>query len=223
LRIPDPTSATGYRMQPILGPTSFTKFDEVVGGKLLFKYLLSDANGCYQLIPNQNDPTALDVEWLITADDYYAMTGKRLQAANIRRLSSTAGNPLAPTLRQFLITNRFRGADNPSIFGITYNTTLNPANGNIRGSSSFTGEVFVLKPSTFNFVQPFHGYQRDYINNGANMLATNPTASIIRRIPNEQLPTPGGFIGFVQRIIGDPQRATGTQPLEQPSFADRPL
>jgi hypothetical protein len=154
----------------------------------------------------------LEVEWLLTTEDYYRMTGKRLRATSIRRLAN--GN--------YLIANSFSGEDNPRVFGIVYNTTGNPANGNILGSNEFRGEVFELNPTGFNLFAPDHGYQPDYVVMN-NALVPNPNASIAWRSPGEELPTPGVQIGVIRRSIGDPARATSTSVLEQPAYADRPL
>jgi len=210
LRIP--TGPGTFKIQPINTPVWFSKFDERdAQGNLVFKYLLADANGCYQLRPGP-DPTVLEVEWLLTTEDYYRMTGKRLRATSIRRLAN--GN--------YLIANSFSGEDNPRVFGIVYNTTGNPANGNILGSNEFRGEVFELNPTGFNLFAPDHGYQPDYVVMN-NALVPNPNASIAWRSPGEELPTPGVQIGVIRRSIGDPARATSTSVLEQPAYADRPL
>ena len=99
-RIPDPASGnpSGYRIQSIVNPTWFSKFDEVetrpglpTTGRLVFRYLMADDNGVYQLEPSA-DPRFMDVQWMLSADDYFWMTGKRLRAASVRRLSAAANN-----------------------------------------------------------------------------------------------------------------------------------
>jgi hypothetical protein len=146
------------------------------------------------------------------------MTGKRLQATSIRRLNAPAGNTptgATPALRQFLITNRFSGEDNPGVFG-----------GAFAGRTSlFRGEVFVIRPHTFNLTAPNLGYQQDYVANGSGGLMDNPMRNIVRRIPEQVAvndPVSGAFLGFL-RYIGDQSRATSTGVLEQPAFADRPF
>src|SRR5205807_444711 len=110
--------------------------------QVIFKYLLTDDNGAYQLTSWDNanqrpavDPVTgapvLNVEWMISATDYYAITGKRLQASSVRRLNAAAANGL----HHMLITNRFSGADNPQVFGSS-----------ITLSSAFHGEVFEVDP-----------------------------------------------------------------------------
>jgi hypothetical protein len=256
LRIPvlDGANLT-VRVQPIVNPTWFSSFHEAEGGQVVVKFLLADANGVYQARLNFIDHAdssppyvepVLDVEWLLTAEDYYAMTGKRLQATGVTRLSASADNPGFPSLRQFVIANRFSGEDNPSVFGAAVNVT---------GSGEFHGEVFTIKPATFNY-GPGHGYIPDYSvigspvggflwpNDGGTYVINGvarqmPQASIIRRTPNESVPRPpyavlhrpgdtdaafaGDPPGAIRRSIGDPARGTSTSVLEQPSFADRPL
>jgi hypothetical protein len=255
LRVPvlDGATLTTVR-QPIVNPTWFSSFHEVEGAQVVVKFLLADANGVYQarlsfISHGGNNPPyiepILDVEWLLTAEDYAAMTGKRLIATGITRLAASAGNPAFPWLRQFVIANRFSGEDNPSVFGAAVNIT---------GSSEFHGEVFTIRPTTFNYGAG-HGYVPDfsvigsplggflwpndggtYVINGASRQM--PQASIVRRTPTESVPRPpytvlhrpgdtdatfgGDPPGVIRRTIGDRSRGTSTSVLEQPSFADRP-
>ncbi len=213
LRIPN--GSGGVVVQPISGPVYLSMFTEAAAGGMAVRFLIVDSNGCYQArlsfvqhagAPAYTEPV-MDVEWLLTADDYYRMTGKQLQAASLVRLTASANNPQFPALRQFLIANRFSGSDDPAVFnGGTpfFNSNVgNPAAGNITGPSDFHGEVFVVNPSTFSFGGT-HGYIPDYSvvagsflwpNDGQPYLvqgaAVNmPRASIIRRIPAETVPRP---------------------------------
>jgi len=214
LRVPDSTAPDGFRSQPIVNPTWFEKVDEVSGGALSFKYLLADANGCYQLtLGMYNGNPVLNVEWMLSGSDYYQMTGKRLLATCVRRLSKSAGNPNLPMLRQFLITNRFAGEDDPSVFtGVAGNR------------SAFGGEAFVLSPGSFTFnpSDPYaatHGYRPDWVVSGTT-LVRNAQGSIVWRAPGEIWnPVTNTFL----RSIGSNKTATQTSVLEQPSFADRPF
>jgi hypothetical protein len=123
-------------------------------------------------------------------------------------------------LRQFLITNRYSGPQDLTLFGIAYNTSGDPTLGNISGPGDFRGEVFVLKPQTFDFAEPtLHGYIPDY-GAAANILVRRTNASIQRHIPEEILPAPGA-IGVIRRAIGSKERANSAGVLEQPAFADR--
>jgi hypothetical protein len=225
LRIP--TGGASFRTQPIVNPTWFSAFTELgVGGTLRVKYLLADDNGCYQMAPGvdaMTGQTIMVVEWLITTDDYYRMTGKRLKPASVRRLVSAVTFGPNTGLHRFLITNKFTGEDNPSVFGVPYNNSGILANGNIRGPSEFHGEVFELDPTTFDITLPGHGYQQDYGALG-NFLVKNPAASIVWRTPTESIPDPVlGPVGVIKRFIGDPNKATSTAVLEQPAYGDRPF
>ncbi|HSV74030.1 MAG TPA: hypothetical protein VLH79_09750, partial [Chthonomonadales bacterium] len=236
LRIPDRTAPGGARLQAIVNPTWFSKFVEDVGPgglpisqgmeMLRFRYLLADANGCYQLVPGVDSEgrAVLNVEWMLSADDYFRMTGKRLMATSIRPLgresnAGAAGRVRNP-LRRYLITNRFSGEDSPGVFV-----------GVLSRGSSFHGEVFVLDPSPtprafFSFafpagsgLVPGYGYRQDYIA-VPPALNQNPDAFITWRTPMEAWdPLTQRFV----RSIGDPFRATKTAILEQPMFADRPF
>jgi len=229
LRIPD--GSGGFRLQPITNPTWFSKFDEVdvTTGRLIYKYLLADENGCYQMRVGAS-PAYMDVEWMLSAEQYYRMTGKRLRAASIQRLTTVAVDPRNPNrrLNHFLITSRFSGEqDLRAVFGAgwSYNTTGNPANGNILGPSAFSGEVFELNPLAWLLTG---AYQPDYLlldatgTGSGPFVWANPNASIVWRSPTEEIPRPGQ-IGVIRRRIGEPGRATSTAILEQPAYADRPF
>ncbi len=230
---PDPGNDADYWSMPVVAPTYVSYFIEVTNGTPMLKVLCCDANGCYQARPqfvaraDGFTETVLDVEWLLTAQDYYLMTGKRLQASSIRRLNAGAGNAVVaatPALHQFLIVNRYSGDDDPTVFG---GNDAEKAALDVRTRTQ--GEVFVLNPALFSLgLRPAaagilgFGYQPDYIfNAGAGTLVANPAASIVRRIPNEVPVNSGGFKGF-SRLIGDPTRATSSSVLEQPASADRP-
>jgi hypothetical protein len=230
LRIPDATQPNGFRLQPIVNPTWLSKFEEVVtvsgSPRLVFKYLLADANGCYQIYADPQDPSAMAVEWLLTGDAYFQMTGKRLSATSIRRLVDSVPNPLGiprPNLRQFLITNKFRGGIDWSVFGFTF------------PKADFAGEAFVISPETFDITKltgptagdprGLYGYLPDWMPGMtgpvpfSGLLGAVPLKpSIIWRSPKEE------WSGTIfRRFIGDPSTATATQLLEQPTFADRPF
>lgn len=266
LRIPDPNAAkypNGFRTQPIVNPASYSAFMEFVpnANAMIFKYLLADDNGVYQMAPGVDAVSGqpvMNVEWLLSANDYFWMTGKRLRASSVVRLTASAEhrNPNAGQpdpiagLRQFLITNRWSGQDDVhSAFGVTYNNTGSPANGNISGPSEFGGEAFVIKPTTFNIAlagadlagaNALHGYAPDYmlqagfltpfLGTTAGSGGATVGSSIIFRTPVETLPAPPnlttGFVGEVgpiRRTVGTPDRATSSSVLQQPAYADRPF
>lgn len=232
LAIPDPTVPNGFRLQPISGPTSFSKFDVVDPNtkQLKFHYLLSDANGCYQLVSSfdkTNNTPVMAVEWMLSNQDYYAMTGKQLRASSITRLNTTvtqAGTyAFAAGLHHYLITNRFSGTDNVAVFGA-------PPFANVTANGETRGEVFELDPTAFDWTKQNHGYwggggdHRDYVVAAGNLLVANPLASIVWRTPSELVPPgPPGPTGPIQRFIGSTDRATSTSVLDQPSYADRPF
>lgn len=227
--VANPMTEADYRLQPINGPTSFSKFDvfNPMTNTIAFHYLLTDANGCYQMRSGVvNGTPVMLVEWQLTAQDYYLMTGKKLAAYSLRRLNTAVTDSTKPGfgLHHFLITNRFTGSDFPAIFGITY--TTNPATGNISGVGEFKGEVFEIDPANYNPLAPANGYTPDYVN-AANYLLPNAAASIVFRAPTESVPfqavAPNVQTGPLKRSIGFQSRATSTGLLEQPSFADRPF
>ncbi len=231
LRIPT-NNMGGFRVQRIVNPTFVSMFTQQVGANLTFHFLLADENGVYQLTADP-DPAYMDVEWILSADDYYQMTGKKLRASSVRRLTAAAPNGY----HHMLIANRFSGEDNPSVFGINYNSSGNPLSGNILSSTAFHGEVFEVDPLTFDWTAPNHGYISDYsaINNflvpndGASHFVpgsgnqVTPTSSIVFRSPTETAPIPGARASFITRYVGDFSRATTSSLLEQPAFGDRPF
>jgi|GEM_PF-3383046 len=191
------------KLQPIVAPTCFTSFTVGSGNTLTFHYLLCDANGCYQLVPDANNPNLMDTEWMITANDYYHMTGNHLEATSIRRLSkSVSANGL---LHQFLITNHYRGMTDTTVFGPN---NIPPA--------EFDGEVFVLDPTAYNPTAPYDGYVPDYVAVGGT-LAPTPNPSIIWRTPGEMIVN-----NSIRRYIGSQLNGTSTQILEAPMCAVQP-
>ena len=247
-----PTGANSYAVQPIVNPTFLSEVDDLDAmGNIVFKFLLTDANGCYQLkltFDNSTPPgkSFLDCEWILSSSDYRAMTGKPFTPTCIRRLNTVVQTGANKGLHRYLITNRATGPDNPSVFGVTYNTTANGDLGNISGPGDFAGEVFEINPFSFNWTQPIHGYVPDYTvfqnfllpNDGAQhplftglQPALPSLASIVWRSSTEQAPLPPdyrdplkpvfGQIGTLKRSIGSKNRATFTSTLREPSFADR--
>ena len=228
-----PIGGNAFKLQPINNPTSFSKFDQydAVKKTTVFHYLLSDANGCYQLMSglDANNNAVMIVEWMLTNDDYFHMTGKRLNAMSIRRLNTAVVLGPNQGLHHFLIANRFSGGDLiPAVFGINTNNPTNVSRG-----SDFNGEVFEIDPFAYDVTQANHGYVPDY-SVAANILVPNngiggtPQASIVWRSPSETVPnTPAGSptnpTGAIIRFIGSADRATSAANLEKPSYADRPF
>lgn len=224
-----PTGNNTYRLQPINHPTSFSKFDEfnVAQKTTVFHYLLSDANGCYQLVSgtDANGNPVMIVEWMLTNDAYFRMTGKQLNAMSVRRLNTAVVVGPNAGKHHFLITNRFSGQDLiPDIFGVTQNV---PRRG------EFNGEVFEISPFAYDPTQAVTlGYVPDYSVNGGFLVQNNglsgPQSSIVWRSPSELVPPAAvnpvtNPNGTVIRFIGSPDRATSTGVLQKPSYADRPF
>jgi hypothetical protein len=224
-----PNGANSYRLQPINHPTSFSKFDvfNVAQKTTVFHYLLSDANGCYQLVSgvDANNNPVMIVEWMLSNEAYYRMTGKQLNAMSVRRLNTAVVVGPNSGKHHFLITNRFSGQDQiPDVFGITQN---------VPKSAEFNGEVFEISPFDYNVTNPQTlGYTPDYSVSGGFLVPNNGVngfqSSIVWRSPSELVPpNPVNPItnpnGFVLRFIGSPGRATSTGVLQKPSYADRPF
>jgi hypothetical protein len=242
-----PLGGNTFKLQPIDNPTSFSKYDEGVPDlatktiKTVFHYLLSDANGCYQLVAgaDANGNAVMRVEWMLSNEDYFNMTGKRLNAMSLRRLSTAVTDNTQPGfgLHHFLIANRFSGGDQVlQTFGLT--AASDWTQGNISGNGSFDGEVFEINPYSFNFAAGNHGYFQDYVNSGNYLVPNNagPTpANIVWRSPTEAVPfakpvaplpnpiPPSWVPGQMKRFIGSADRATSTGVLSKPSYADRPF
>ncbi len=204
--------------QRINGPTSFSEFTELDPNtnQQIIRFLLSDANGVYQMQAGTT-PNTFQVVWTLSDADYYNMTGQRLMASSVQRLNTGAVDPNAGgiLIHDMLITNSYVGPDNiVGLFGVTSNV---PVNGQCQG------EVFQLRASDYNPNAANDGYLPDFINNGG-VLEANPLASITWRSPAEYIPVPGvDPPGPVRRYMGDPSQGTNTYPLEQPAFAVRPF
>ena len=87
--------STVIRRQAINTPTQFKEFYDQEPNSTSKTptphYLLSDANGCYVLLPNPATKE-LDVKWALTNDDYYSLTGRR--PAGCEHYATDAGGPL---------------------------------------------------------------------------------------------------------------------------------
>jgi hypothetical protein len=216
----DPTNNTIIRRQTINNPTWFKEFEITRNNERQVRYMLTDENGCYVLRPGATD---LIVEWALSADDYYFLTGRRLRAVSMQRLSqSDYHQPTNEFYPHYLITNRYSGEDNvPELFnsvGIT-----------LRGR--VTGEVFEVRGIDYfeGFNNGQSGYRRQdvrhYVRGGDGALDANPTSAIVWMFPNETLPgrnVNGPIQGPIRRSIGTADGGTATYLLEQPTFAERP-
>jgi hypothetical protein len=212
-----PDGKGGFTQQAISNPTWFKRFaykdpTAPANAPPKSRYLLADDNGCYELEPDANNNAV--VKWMLSAKDYYQMTGRRLRASSIQRLTQADFNANTQQFYpHYLITNRYIGQDNiPEVF---FNTS-NMAHGDIHG------EVFEIRGIDY-YVNG--GYQPLYAQAGT-FLQRNPNSSIVWMAPNETIPTDTNGIpipGPIKRSIGSPDGATTTGLFEQPTFSDRPF
>lgn len=207
-----------YRRQPISNPTWFKEysvFDPTApGGSQVPRFLLADANGCYILkvaSVTLNGQTTQEyvTDWMLTAQEYYFMTGRKLQATSITRetLSDLSSRNLFEA--RLLITNGYSGVDDISKnFGIK---SLEPT----------TGEVFEIEASAYYAVPGKLGYlspvYQRYSPTGIN------SNVITRMIPNEQPIFTGGNLSGIKRRIGSVDNSLTTYNLDTPQYAEHPL
>lgn len=238
--------------QAISNPTWFKEFQvpatNPVNGQLsgsAARYLLADDNGVYVLAPTQvteqgQTVTEAVVEWELSANDYYYMTGRRLQAASVVRLTQadydTTTNKFYP---HYLIANSFRGQDNiPDLFVPNQTPTQQ-----VQERGTVGGEVFEVR--SLDYIRG--GYQNPadqlyfWDTTGATAVlrsnwrwvysTSNPMAPPTLNVPpivwmapqDPALVSIGNQITLpATRSIG---QAAGTVagPLQQPTFADRPF
>lgn len=217
------TDGTGaiVRQQPIANPVWFKEFDLRTPNGPSTRYLLVDDNGCYMLRPQGNDAV---VEWALTSEDYYFMTGRRLRASSIQKLNLADYH--APTnsfYPRFLITNRYVGDDNvPDVFGFT---------DLLRYRGQVKGEVFEIRSLDFAVSGGYrNGAARLYrtaTGTEGVYLVRNETSAITWMFPKEIMPvdnaTGKATAGAIQRVVGNTSDATSTYILEQPTYSERPF
>ena len=238
----------------IAGPTYFheiedASFDTQGNATTVQKYLLADASGVYLLRPS----TAADqteggkalagkealVEWMLTSDDYFMMTGRPLRAMSVQKLQDAdpftdgMGNVIGFKPR-YLITNGYSGLDSVGrqfapFFGSGAQIVL---------PGELHGEVFEVRSLDYYLHKSnniFDGYQQkstwlytvDNPNNFANaVLIPNPASAITWLAPTETLPgrdANGNRLSkAIRRSIGSATGGTATYLLEQPTSASRP-
>ena len=182
------------------------------------RFLLADANGCY-ILRFDNALKDYVTDWKLTANEYYYMTGRKLQATSITRETladySTSRNKFEARL---LITNGYSGTDNiPAIFGAGW------AQGVVQG------EVFEINAAQYYPVSAagkatygygYNPYRRYGVNSGNPII--NTQGPITRMIPNEKTAVQGGRF-VIKRSIGSPDNGLSTFILEQPQYAEKPL
>lgn len=224
----DPITNT-QRRQNISNPTwfkTYSNFDvtsnsAVTSGTLVPRFLLADANGCYILkVANVtlNGQTSLEyvADWMLTSDDYFYLTGRRLlatciQKENLADLSSR--NQFEPRL---LITNAYSGADSIVLPGLNF--------GIIGSRQPTTGEVFEIKTKDYYPIsngtinKPGYGYQNQLLKRYGGGAINTVNGSITRMIPNETIVN-----GVLKRTIGSVGSGQTTYTIELPKYAERPL
>lgn len=221
-------NGTIVRHQAIHNPTYFKEFSVGTNAaNTTPRYLMADASGCYVLRPTSvNGKAEAVVEWMVSSEDYYHLTGRRLIAASIRRLNQADYD--ANTMQfypHYLITNSYTGPDNVKIVFNAPNIT--------RGD--IHGEVFEIRSRDYylhvDANNMYDGYSTTTINNQLYRLSngtltkntpvgTLPGSAIVWLIPNETFPAAQGPI---KRSIGSGTGGTSTSLLEQPQYSDRPF
>ena len=206
---------TADSRQLINNPTWFREFTLQIGLIREVRYLLCDTNGCYVLKPVGSD---LIVDWALSSDQYYAMTGRRLKAVSMQQLTASDFNPATNRFYpRFLITNAFAGQDNvPEVFNVA------PA---VRGA--VRGEVFEIR--SVDYFTGGYGtgnglYTRDPNDNALLIFNPSNRSAIVWMVPKETLPRrngAGNVSGPIIRAIGSQGNATSTFLLEQPASAER--
>ncbi len=212
--------------QNVSNPTWFKEFSvadttQGVGNnpQQVPRFLLSDANGCY-ILRYDNVLKDYVTDWKLTANEYYYMTGRKLQATSITRETLADYSPSRNKFEaRLLITNGYSGADNmPAVFGAGW----------LQGVVQ--GEVFEINAAQYyplpaagktTFGYAVAPYQRYGVNAGNPVINTN--GPLTRMIPNERaVKTPGGQY-VIKRSIGSPDNGLSTFILEQPQYAEKPL
>lgn len=224
---------TIVRRQTISNPRWFKEFNVANPANLsvpLPHYALADANGVYVLTPGTGALAGEAViEWALSNDDYYFMTGRHLNATSIQKLDQADYDPVTNKFYpHYLITNAYTGRDNiVEVFG---------ASGNVV-DGDVHGEVFEVRSDYFTTQASggASGYRsaiaRLYqFGTGAfsGYLIANPSSAITWMTPSETIPLPPASAsnplpGVIKRKIGSGTNGTATGLLEQPAFSDRPF
>ncbi len=213
------------RRQAISNPTWFKEYGAfdpqapATTGNITPHFLLADANGCYVLKIGSvtlNGKTTQEyvTDWVLTNQDYYFMTGRKLQASCIQRetLSDVSDRNLFEP--RFLITNGYSGADDVNkLFGIGDSGAITGEVFEIRSSDYFTSKA--LNKTVLGY--QFPGFQR-YASAGIN------SSTITRMIPTEKpvFNAANQLIG-IRRAIGSADNSLTTYSLQQPQYAERPF
>jgi hypothetical protein len=215
----NPAGTVVLQRQTINNPRWFKQFNVANPANLnqpFLHYALADANGVYILKPGTGALAGEAViEWSLSSDDYYYMTGRRLNATSIQKLEQSdydsGTNKFYP---RYLITNGYTGRDNVyEIFG----SPTNARDGEIHGEViEVRSDYYTTRPGGYR-----NGNTRLYGLVGT-VLVANPNAAITWIVPNETIPTVAAP-GAIVRKIGIGTNGTSTGLLEQPTFSDRPF
>ena len=220
--------------QTINNPRWFKQFNVANPLNLLapsLHYALADANGVYILKPGTGALVGeAVVEWSLSNDDYYYLTGRHLNATSIQKLEQsdydTTTNTFYP---RYLITNGFTGHDNiVEVFGLIPAKT-NVIDGEVHGEVVEVRSDYYYSLNGGHFNTVAGGYRaasaRHYAISGTSLVA-NPLSAITWMVPNETIPpppVPPAVASAIVRKIGIGTNGTGTGLLEQPTFSDRPF
>ncbi len=229
---PDPAGTGIQRRQIISNPRWFKEFNVANPQNLSqpsLHYALADANGVYVLKPGTGPLTGeAVVEWALSNDDYYYMTGRHLNANSIQKTNQSdydaVSNKFYP---HYLITNGYTGRDN--IFEL-FGKPMNVFDGEVHG------EVVEVRSDYYTTLNGGHfnpngGYRNNtarlYGVNGAGILSANQASAITWMVPSETIPVSAATAGVIKRKIGvgtnGDSTALSTGLLEQPTFSDRPF
>ena len=216
------------RRQSLNQPTFFRQFTIKVNPglpteKRESRYLMCDLTGAYVLRPVGGEAF---VEWALTSEDYYRMTGRPLRAASIQKLPQSDYDPGTNKFYpRYLVTNQFTGSDNLKQY---FKAVLggNLANQNLLRDSEVHGEVFEVRSLDYFVSGGYSTASGLYKIGGTTPLVQNRNSAIKWMCPKETLTsafdTNGVFLSQrIGRKIGSEDASTFTFNLEQPTFSER--
>jgi hypothetical protein len=216
------------RRQTISNPTWFKEYSTLdvtnssalTGPSQTPRFLMADANGCYvlridQVTLNGVKSTEYVADWMLTAQDYYFMTGRKLQATCIQRETISDLSSRNQFESRLLITNGYSGVDDIG------------KNFGIASGEPTTGEVFEIKADAYYpsvAKGNFFGYALPVYRRYTAGAASINSSVITRMVPAEQsvFNNTGGLIG-IKRRIGTADNSLSTYSLQQPQYAEKPL
>ena len=210
------------RRQSLNQPTFFRQFTTRVGNAVQSRYLMCDLTGAYVLRPVGSEAF---VEWALTSEDYYRMTGRPLRAASLQKLPQSDYDPGTNRFYpRYLVTNQFSGLDNLNQY---FTSVLggNLANRNLLRDSEMRGEVFEIRSKDYFLAGGYRTAASALYNLGATTpLVMNSKSAIRWMCPKETFAFSSTGLSATQRIerkIGSEDASTFTFNLEQPAFSER--